>query len=573
MKPRVGNRLAQSGTSLRTIRVCVVGAFRVLGPDGDDLTPRGRKACGLLAILALSRDRSRPRATLQDKLWSDRGPEQGSSSLRQALSEIRRSLGAHQDALAANSRMVSLVRDRVEVDIDDLASVLSEGEADPVLLEGLDVRDPEFEHWLRDQRAAFDKDVATARGRVRAGEPGRAMPAAGSAPDRRTSIVLVDGAAARRPWIRLVPPERALTARELHVCRTLSDAVVRGVQDLGAMEVSTVVRDTPGIDLMVDGLAVDPGMAVHLSFRDAQTDRILWAGSQFLPDGGVVPADEMALRTLANQATDIALIQQRRLALAPGNAFVLGFDGIQKMFRVDRSELGEADAMLAAAFDQDPHGIFLAWRAYLRTFYAGEHRVDAGSLKDEAAMLGREAVQADPYNSYVLALVSYVHSFLLDEYHAGHDLAERSLMYNPGNPLGVAYLARAKTYLGDYEEGYRLSRKARGAGRAEPLPLHPGFPRRRLRRVGRALRGGDPPRGDLTQPGAELQGSAAVPLRPVSEDRRPRQRPRRVPQAAAGGARLLAAPDEREFVPDQQPPRGRPAAAAGRRVRLTACRG
>ena len=36
------------------LRICVIGAFRVLTHDGQDLTPRGRKARALLAILALT---------------------------------------------------------------------------------------------------------------------------------------------------------------------------------------------------------------------------------------------------------------------------------------------------------------------------------------------------------------------------------------------------------------------------------------------------------------------------------------------------------------------------------------
>ncbi len=75
------------------LRIHVIGAFRVLAHDGEDLTPRGRKARALLAMLALTPTRRRSRPALQDKLWSDRGAEQGAASLRQTLTEIRRSLG------------------------------------------------------------------------------------------------------------------------------------------------------------------------------------------------------------------------------------------------------------------------------------------------------------------------------------------------------------------------------------------------------------------------------------------------------------------------------------------------
>src|SRR3954467_11193081 len=101
------------------LRVCVIGAFRVLTHDGQDLTPRGRKARALLAILALTPTRRRSRAALQDKLWSDRGPEQGAASLRQTLTEIRRAFGnGYRDYLVTDPQGVGLAPDQVTVDIE-----------------------------------------------------------------------------------------------------------------------------------------------------------------------------------------------------------------------------------------------------------------------------------------------------------------------------------------------------------------------------------------------------------------------------------------------------------------------
>src|SRR5258707_13655009 len=100
------------------LRISVIGAFRVLAHDGEDLTPRGRKARALLAILALTPGRRRSRPALQDKLWSDRGPEQGAASLRQTLTEIRRALGeGYRDCLVSDLRGVGLAMDQVAVDL------------------------------------------------------------------------------------------------------------------------------------------------------------------------------------------------------------------------------------------------------------------------------------------------------------------------------------------------------------------------------------------------------------------------------------------------------------------------
>src|SRR5262245_34627396 len=135
------------------VRIQVVGAFAVHGPAGDDRTPRGRKACAIIAMLALSPENKRSRAWLQDKLWSTRAPEQGAASLRQSIHEARTALGDDKDLILADKFSLSLDRRRCTVDLDDdpNSGVRSGAE----LLEGLDLGDDEFEEWLREQRALF----------------------------------------------------------------------------------------------------------------------------------------------------------------------------------------------------------------------------------------------------------------------------------------------------------------------------------------------------------------------------------------------------------------------------------
>ncbi len=437
------------------IQINVVGPFRVAGPGGEELTPRGRKACGLLAILALSSERQRPRTILQDKLWSDRGQDQAAASLRQTLSEIRKAFGPYRGCLLADHRSVALARDSVEIDLHGPPRIWrsSAGPATrPTLLEGLDVRDPEFEDWLREQRAAFERDFP-----LHDDEGAAARDRPPPAPATLEHVV------ADRPWIYIASLPDAPTGDDAFVARILAGSITAGVQEIGAVEVSTAIRDSPGIELRVEARSVGAGMLVQIALLDAHAQRVLWSGGQILPRGDVLPVEEAALQAAANHVIDIALIQLRRLAQGAeaDSAFALGFDAVQRMFRIDPAELKVADAGLIAAFEQNPQGIFLAWRAYLRTFFMAEHRLDAQAQAEEARMLVHKALELEPYNSYVLALCSYVHSLLLYEYHAGHELAEQSVRYNPGNPLGVAYLARAKTYLGDFEGGYSLAAKAR----------------------------------------------------------------------------------------------------------------
>ena len=134
----------------------LVGPLRLTDRDGLELTPRSRKARGLLALLGTSRGLRRSRAWLQDKLWSDRGQEQGAASLRQCLTEIRSSLGMHITCLKTEAGWVSLDPEQVQVRTDLPDSDRPDGVE---FLEGLDIPDPEFEHWVRDQRLHYLQHV------------------------------------------------------------------------------------------------------------------------------------------------------------------------------------------------------------------------------------------------------------------------------------------------------------------------------------------------------------------------------------------------------------------------------
>ncbi len=70
------------GDVSKLIKIQVIGPFQAIGPDGENLTPTGAKAFALLAILALTDGKYRPRRFLEKKLWSGRAPEQAGQSLR-----------------------------------------------------------------------------------------------------------------------------------------------------------------------------------------------------------------------------------------------------------------------------------------------------------------------------------------------------------------------------------------------------------------------------------------------------------------------------------------------------------
>jgi len=130
------------------IRISMRGPFRIEDANGAEITPQLRKSRGLIALLATSENHYRTRAWIQNKLWSDRAPEQAASSLRQSLADIRRHLGDLRDIVIADRTGVALNPDAVE-----LIDMPNGTDTTARLFEGLGIRDTAFEGWLAELRA------------------------------------------------------------------------------------------------------------------------------------------------------------------------------------------------------------------------------------------------------------------------------------------------------------------------------------------------------------------------------------------------------------------------------------
>lgn len=144
------------------IRLRCLGSWRLDDEAGNERHLRTRKSRALLAFLALTPGRC-SREQLADLLWSDRGPEQARSSLRQSLYELRHFDGSSAPLVSVGRDDVALNPDLVATDIslciraaeagdcEQLAVLLAEGGQG--LLTDLDGLDPEFDGWLRTLRA------------------------------------------------------------------------------------------------------------------------------------------------------------------------------------------------------------------------------------------------------------------------------------------------------------------------------------------------------------------------------------------------------------------------------------
>jgi len=146
----------------------MIGVFEVRDEAGQDLTPRGAKARALLAMLACTQGHRRSRRWLEARLWSDRGQEQASGSLRQALTELRKALGPLADRLTSDRDCVALKG--FGTDLADTLAVRQALAQGREFLEGIDIVDPGFKLWLAEERqrvaAVLDEVEPAARSPV-----------------------------------------------------------------------------------------------------------------------------------------------------------------------------------------------------------------------------------------------------------------------------------------------------------------------------------------------------------------------------------------------------------------------
>lgn len=155
------------------IRLRLFGQIEVRDARGVvDLT--SAKLAGLLAVLAAAGDRPVARETLTDLLWGTHSDAQARQNFRQALSRLRKLLGA--DAVVADDYAVRLDPREVATDIarfaalSDAATPADLQEAAALarddFLDGFAIRAPGFTDWLAGERRRLGGQVRAVQVRL-----------------------------------------------------------------------------------------------------------------------------------------------------------------------------------------------------------------------------------------------------------------------------------------------------------------------------------------------------------------------------------------------------------------------
>lgn len=400
------------------------GPVRISAPDGEDITPRSTKAQGILLLLATSPHGFRTRAWLQDKLWSDRGPQQASNSLRQDLRQIRKAFGPHADVIGANRQKVWLEPERFRVVDDEEAE----------FAEGIDVRDPEFETWLTEMRV---NAPCIARGRQ---------------PDprgRRRAIVIeagtIAGVSSRPRLVQEFADSVARSLRELFAVAIFRDTAPDERRDAWRVRVSVGRPGREGLLFRLALLGPSGG-------SEAWTEHCTVVGPE---SGALMDPEVLRLSNALVEAVGDAILAEGEAHGDADDPDWLCRKAIRALFSMRASRVAEADRLLARAYEIAPRGLFLAWQAQVRTVQRIErHSSDTEALAEEAEELIERALELEPNSSAVLSVVANPSLFLGRDPYRSFLLAERGVTLNAANPMAWFALSSARLYLGETEKSY-----------------------------------------------------------------------------------------------------------------------
>ena len=433
----------------RGLVISIRGRFRVRDADGRHIALRGAKESALLILLAYSEGHERSRVWLIDKLWSDRFTDQGRTSLRQVLKNLRKALGPHHaDYLFADRTYVRLACD-VTLEDDDALRDSHE------LFEDIDVRDPEFEDWIRDLRQR-DGGAPTSGGQ-------EVVPAFDTTTQNRQ----------RQVQVGLTIESENASPEEGLIAQTLIDSIAGLLNDTGTIRPCILDRSGGSYDphdfaafVELHCLSKDDDWFTHVRVTPRNRQHFSWSGRLRLPMKFAAVWESPDLTAFAHQV--MHGLTKTLGQTAPRSPFVTLNRAIQMLYSGEASRIMDADRLLQSVVSETGVGVALAWRSYARLTNALEFGAFDQQARMEAEELLREALDRSPASALARGLASIVQTKLLGDPDYGFYLAERAVAEDDRNAYALDAYSQALFFRGEHDRSYHVSEWARGAARHSP---------------------------------------------------------------------------------------------------------
>lgn len=426
------------------LSISLWGTFRMTVEERD-CTPGRMKECGLVALLALSPQMRRTRAWLQAVLWSDAESQQAQTSLRRALSNLRKSLGDASSHLCADRHSIWLQPSFVNIEPRP-------AEAGLAFLASLVITDEAFEDWRRAQEAQLlcrdapeMVDTPSATGFASALQIGLQVAQDSRAPEE---AVLVE-------------------AFCLHLSRRLLG--------LGAVEIvdGTDPNAVVGLDCHVTvelrTFFTAPDLTLHLRLLHGPHRACFWADHLRLrvenPLAGPESVDMAACIGRAVNALSHKLPQRAQPALPA----CLRLQRVSELlFTGDNDRIETSENQLRRLRDEGHGGVVAGWHAFAKLTRALEFNETGADLVAEALELSQEGLLDARCSPVATALAAIVNMKLNDDFDYGYYLALKAHALCEHDPYALNALSQACFFKCDYPRAYSLARNARAASGGLP---------------------------------------------------------------------------------------------------------
>lgn len=422
-------------------KLSVVGPLRLLDGEGYDITPSSVKVRGLLALLALSKNNLASRAWLQSKLWSEQTNEQASHSLRQTLWKLN-------SLVQGNARFTKSNRSEVQLDLDKIKVCFgssfsdSENNEQETLFFGLDAGDPEFDDWLRQQRANHVAEYRKPR-------------------EQANFVIFLRSDVSPDPIAKIYS-------------QTIQNELFGSLRDLGGVSIfgedgsHGAPRSSGNCYAMSLNLFVaklDTRAFLSCEVRETGTGAKLafeTKGFSLLEssESAQIQVFEFARRIYDQVTMQLSKRQNSEIG-TDRTCAELSALAVRSIFRLGEGDLNNADILLKRAYEARPRGQFLAWRAFLRDLGFFQYRSDR-HLDDRTpqANLCAEALRISPESTTVRIVTAHYRYLRQSRTSEALSIAEECVEKEGSNPLAWAVLSNILAVEGLHDESCRAAARA-----------------------------------------------------------------------------------------------------------------
>ncbi|MGR3436284.1 MAG: hypothetical protein ACU0CO_15570 [Shimia sp.] len=493
----------QPGADAILGRVSLVGRLRIETLDGTDCTPRGPFPQAILAVVLLSRGGEVPRDRLTALLWPNSEAAAAQNKLRVQLSGLRTKLAPIGVGLIPQDGPVSLPLAAFDVD-------LFAGARGAPLLDGLALprnrSSPEFDEWLRDERARWDTDAPLPAPLALRG-PGDdpARPVSERAPIPRPSAAhrtRADAIPARPTARHVAVPEGRVRDEVLRIGLRPLASDARGASGaMGAMgatalaarlaervvaQAASIAPTVGPIALAADGAAPvvpSPHVVVRPELlHDGQTwqldlailapvteKEVCRSVLVLTPEGEVV--DEGAVAAVVFELTDRLTMMRGHLLASDPDLMRQCREILGLAFRLDpasRRAAREAPRRAAAA---RPDPVFDALLAYLATIDVGEnvHDGEPTPAQVDLALRAADHAHAGGAAGVYLTLTGYALEFLAADTERARAFLRRATEVAPELAMAWDHLAMSELWAGDSDAAVAAGQRAVATGHHSQL--------------------------------------------------------------------------------------------------------